>query len=102
MAAAALTSLASLSAEVVGHPLGGGALKMEPAEARRWLLPVIGDVDEGELDHIDEALKQGDSAQAAVLADDLFLRCGLGLSRSDILFLQKCTQEMRQWRMGSR
>lgn len=102
MAAAALTSLASLSAEVVGHPLGGGALKMEPAEARRWLLPVIDNVDDGELDQIDEALKRGNSTQAAELADSLFLRSGLGLSRSDILLLQKWTQELRRWRMGFR
>lgn len=39
VAASALTSLAQLSAEIEGHPLGGGALKFEPGEARKWLLP---------------------------------------------------------------
>ena len=36
------SSLATLSCEVEGHPLGGGMLKIEPREAQRILLPKPG------------------------------------------------------------
>lgn len=101
LAAAAVTSLAALSAELVGHPLGGGALKLEPAEARRWRLPVNGPTTEAVLAAIDAALRAGDGERATALADAYFLSHGLGLSDADIATLRTGVQTLRLRRMRS-
>ncbi|MGU3421819.1 SAM-dependent DNA methyltransferase [Methylobacterium sp. D54C] len=49
-------TLADLSCEVEGHPLGGGLLKLEPREAARVLLPAPGQVSAADGEAFREAL----------------------------------------------
>ena len=102
LAAAACTSLAALSAEVEGHHLGGGALKFEPCEARRWLLPARVAIAPGDLAEIDRALRQGDSSRATAVADAAFLAQGLGLSRQQVGALQEAARQLRDGRTKRR
>lgn len=102
LAAAASTSLAALSAEVEGHHLGGGALKFEPCEARRWLLPARVAVTRGDLAEIDRALRHGDSIRATAVADAAFLEQGLGLTRQQVGSLQEATRQLRAGRTKRR
>ncbi len=102
LAAAACTSLAALSAEVEGHHLGGGALKFEPCEARRWLLPARVDVESGVLLQIDRALRGGDSERATALADVVFLEQGLGLTRQQVAAVQEAAWNLRNGRAKRR
>ena len=98
VAAASLTGLAALSAELVGHALGGGALKLEPAEARRWLLPLVGAPDRQAVCAIDRALRQARWAEAVQRADHLFLEQGLGLPRHAVDQLWEATRRLRRQR----
>lgn len=99
LAAASLTSFARLSAELVGHPLGGGALKLEPIEAKQWLLLVVDCLDERILDRIDAALGSGALDQALALADQAVLAEGLGLSARSIQLLQDAVCEVQRRRL---
>ncbi len=82
-------SLSALSAEIEGHPLGGGMLKLEPGEARKVLLPAMHDHGlagfEEELDRI--CRKQG-IAEVRKRADEVILRGWLGLSARECELLQ--------------
>ncbi|MGC8488049.1 MAG: N-6 DNA methylase [Clostridia bacterium] len=100
LAAAAITSLARFSAEVTGHALGGGALKFEPAEARRWLLPYRDSVPDTELTTIHRLLAAGRSDEASRLADVWLLQKGLGLGNDQLRLLREGTQILRalRWR----
>lgn len=98
LAAASLTSLAQLSAELVGHPLGGGALKLEPNEARRWVLPTAPFVPWKVLAQIDLALRSGDRGMATRIANRFFLGDHLGLSTTDIETLDRGARILRSWR----
>lgn len=88
LAAAAITTLAQLSAEIEGHALGGGVLKMEPSEARQWVLPAFAQVDESVYSAIDLHLRRGQREAAASTADDVFLKQGIGLSDCECAILR--------------
>ena len=98
LAASAHTSLAFLSAEVEGHHLGGGALKFEPSEARRWMLPAGVAVPQDALAEIDMALRKGDPDLAWAVADRVFLVEGLGLSQHEVSSLQEAVRSLREGR----
>ncbi len=80
------SSLSQFSAEMEGHALGGGMLKLEPTEAERVLVPICppgwlpGEV----LDDWDRKARNGEGAGLQALADQIILREGLGLSGSEI------------------
>lgn len=105
LAAASLTSFAALSAEVVGHALGGGALKLEPGEARRWALPLLARGMPGTggrgttVDAIDALMNGGRVADAAEAADRLFLRAGLGLTAGEVRALRSAADVLRKQRL---
>ncbi len=101
LAAASITSLSSLSAEIVGHALGGGALKLEPSEARRWSLPVNQAPDEAALLAIDDHLRLGRHDEAVGIANDVFLKRGLGLSAHDVNILDEALLTLRRQRTKS-
>lgn len=78
------TSIARLSAQLEGHAMGGGMLKLEPREAERILLPslVAGcEVDALALE-IDSLLRGGRDDEARRLADNVTL-VAAGFTRSD-------------------
>jgi len=99
LVASSLTSLSLLSAEIEGHALGGGALKLEPGEARRLLLPVRVNVDEDLLLSLDHLLRQGKQAEASDLADDLFLMGGIGMSHAQVRILRNSLAHLRKNRL---
>lgn len=99
VAAAALTSFAALSAEVVGHVLGGGALKFEPAEARTWALPIHDALPDADLERLHMLMVNGQSEAAQALADQRLLTEGMGLSVSDIQDLKAAVATLRGVRL---
>lgn len=96
------TSLVRLSAEVEGHALGGGMLKLEPGEAERVVVPVPGSSDRldnlaAELDQT--ARREGDAACART-ADRQLLQKGLGLTAADCRLLRDAAEALRNRRMS--
>lgn len=101
LAAAAISTLSQLSAEVEGHALGGGALKFEPSEARRWALPAKVPMHSDVIDKIDHLLREGHMAAASAVADELFLDEGLGLDRGQLATLRDGLAHLRRLRNRS-
>jgi adenine-specific DNA-methyltransferase len=96
------TSLTRLSAEIEGHSLGGGMLKLEPTEAERVMVPFAAKKDNldtlaAELDQV--ARSRGDEACAS-LADQHLLRRRLGLSAADVRLLRDSALLLRERRIG--
>lgn len=93
------TSLTALSAELEGHSLGGGMLKMEPREAGNVLV-ALPDVD---LDHhladLDRLVRAGQADEARERADDLVLRRGLGLTTAEISALRDAWRTLQRRRL---
>ncbi len=113
LALAALTSLTELSAELEGHALGGGLLKLEPSEALRLALPLPVAGDEGAPPGIDRrliaaaaaadrALRAGDGAEARCIADGALLLGRWGLAQGDRAALVGAAERLRALRRGSR
>ena len=102
LCAAAQSTLAFLSAEIEGHHLGGGALKFEPSEARRWILPAGVTVPPEAMAEMDEALRKADPARASAIADRVFLVEGLGLSQREVASLQDAVRRLREGRSRRR
>jgi adenine-specific DNA methylase len=98
------TSLTHLSAEIEGHSMGGGMLKLEPSEAARVLLatPDLGPQKIKQLSRqLDQMLRGGQREAAQTLADQVVLQQGLGLSAADCQRLSKAADGLRM-RRGSR
>ncbi len=78
------TSLTFLSAELEGHSLGGGMLKLEPGEARKVLMALPDNLEAERLDRayreIDSALRRQDLEAALDIGDAFILRQGLDYS----------------------
>jgi len=83
-----LTSLTTLSAELEGHALGGGMLKLEPVATRRLLIPLPTPIPAGLLKRLDALVRSGHRGEALAIADELVLREGLGLSAKDCRLLR--------------
>jgi adenine-specific DNA-methyltransferase len=98
------TSLSKLSAEIEGHPLGGGMLKLEPTEAERVLVahPVSGQhrLDDLALD-LDAMVRAGHEKDAQRRADEEVLVKRLGLSRTECFLLAKTADNLRNRRSGN-
>ena len=99
LAALWLTSLSRISAEIEGHSLGGGMLKLEPTEAGRVLIPGTL-MDAGLAGELDQLLRAGRDADANSLVDDVVLRGGLGLSQLDCERLRQGAALLRERRGG--
>ncbi len=95
------TSLTSLSAEIEGHSMGGGMLKLEPSEAQRTIvaIPSFGtNAIKPLVQEIDILLRQGEWEAANSLADKAILKEGMGLSDSEILLLRQGADQLRHRR----
>lgn len=92
VAALWLTSLVKLSAEIEGHALGGGMLKLEPGEADNCLIPSPAHLN-GELQllhrDLDELIRCGREVEARQLADERILRWTIGLSSTECRLLRE-------------
>jgi len=90
------TSLARLSAELEGHPMGGGMLKLEPGEAERVLLPRLEAEKLAPLaDELKVLMQKGRLREAQSLADQRVLREGLGLSEKEVAALRDGADYLR-------
>lgn len=97
LAASFLSSLTQLSAEIEGHGMGGGLLKLEPREADQLLIARVLPSDEliAELDYL---LRSGWTARAHALADKAVLKDGLGLTDRECGLLTEGVQTLRNRR----
>lgn len=84
------TSLSRLSAEIEGHPLGGGMLKLEPTEAENTIVAMPkGDSRSFNwiYSELDLMVRSGNDTEARDLADRHILSNDLGLSKMDCVLL---------------
>ena len=101
--AAFYTSLTQLSAEIEGHGLGGGALKLEPGEAKQLLLPtgaVLGKIRQSLVDEIDRALRRGELDEAVALGDRYVLQDALGFTTAQVAEIKHGVLLLRNRRRG--
>ncbi|AFM23340.1 N-6 DNA methylase [Desulfomonile tiedjei] len=83
-------SLTGLSAEIEGHALGGGMLKMEPGEARKVILPAIASTDLDVFgEEVDCIYRSSGIEVARRTVDREILQKLLGLSKRDCELLAK-------------
>lgn len=92
------TSLTSLSAELEGHALGGGMLKLEPSEARQVLIATPTGNFEGLEAELGSLLRAGGTGEAHGLADRTLLQNGLGLTTKECATLRDAAQTLRDRR----
>jgi len=98
LAATWQTSLTQLSAEVEGHAMGGGLLKLEPREAARVLIatpPIEDDL----LVTLDPLIRNGQNLEVQASVDRAVLRNGLGLSERDCRTLREAIKVLRTRRL---
>jgi adenine-specific DNA-methyltransferase len=95
------TSLTRLSVEIQGHALGGGMLKVEPAEAESCLvagadLPnrILGPLAE----ELDNLIRTGKEDEAQRKADDYILREHVGLSYNECNYLKEAASMLKRRR----
>ena len=98
------TSLTFLSAEIEGHSLGGGMLKLEPSEAKKVLMALPKNIPPGELDtayeQIDQRLRENDLDAALDIGDKLILRKALELEAGACELLRQGYHYLRDRRMN--
>jgi hypothetical protein len=82
-----LTSVFQASTTINARHKGGGLVKLEPSDANRSLLPAV-DVSSKDVRQLDGLVRADRWCDAILLADDIVLRRGLALSRSQISQLQ--------------
>lgn len=106
LAAAALSSLSELSAELEGHALGGGLLKLEPSAAQALLLPLpaapSAEVDAVQWRAFERLVRRGDRDGARSAADAAYLNSIPGVGERGADILAAAAAELRELRRGSR
>jgi adenine-specific DNA-methyltransferase len=97
------SSLTQLSAEVEGHAMGGGLLKLEPSEAERVVLALPGtDLPRNPLEALDTLSRHGRTGIAQATVDRMVLQNHVGLSRLECRTLQEATEALRTRRLPQR
>lgn len=92
------TSLTRLSAEIEGHAMGGGMLKLEPGEAEKVVLATPGlapESLEALSQELDSLVRAGRLEAAQDLADEVVLVQGLRLTRAEIGLLRSATKVLQ-------
>ena len=97
--AAFLNSLTFAFSEILGSSYGGGVLELEPNEAEKLPLPLIG-AEALNLVQIDQLLKEKGIEAVLDLTDQFLLREGLGLSLTEIRTVRKIWQKLRDRRIN--
>ena len=96
-----LTSAVSTWAELHGRRYGGGVLKMEPSTWNRVPVPMVQGM-EGSFNELNRLMRCGLETEARALADDLVLRDGLGLAKTDVRRLQRAHAKLSAQRRPPR
>jgi adenine-specific DNA-methyltransferase len=96
------TSLTRLSVEIEGHALGGGMLKLEPAEAGNVLVPSPGTSAARKLaelaEELDELVRNDNEEAAHARADSVILNEMLGLGAAECKLLRSAAITLRSRR----
>lgn len=101
LAVAWRTSLTELSAELEGHALGGGMLKLEPREAGRVLLALPpGDQWSAQCETLDVLARTATPETLRATVDSLILRDYLDLPEKDCRCLRDAASVLRARRLG--
>jgi hypothetical protein len=74
-------------------------LELEPNEAERLPLPLIG-ADNLDVDHLDRLLRAGNIYAALDITDDILLKKGLGLSTQETKRLRTIWEKLRDRRIN--
>jgi adenine-specific DNA-methyltransferase len=97
--AAFMNSLTFAFSEVIGRSYGGGVLELEPNEAEKLLLPLIG-ADTLDLSQLDALARAGNISAILDITDEVLLRRGLGLSDTEICLLRTMWQKLSNRRVN--
>lgn len=93
------SSLTMLSAEIEGHAMGGGLLKLEPSEAGRVLLAVPAKPPHPDVaGSLDVLARHASPATARATVDRMLLRDELGLTESECKSIRVATDALRDRR----
>ncbi len=92
-----VNSVSFASSEVLGRSYGGGILELEPREAEKLPIPFSENY-EVDVDYLDRKLRAGDLEAALDHGDDVLLREGCGLSKTDIGRARSAWQRLRDRR----
>jgi adenine-specific DNA-methyltransferase len=98
------TSLTFLSAEIEGHSLGGGMLKLEPSELKNVLIALPDKLSKADINRaykqIDQKLRARDIEGALDIGDALILERGLGFPHFECNLLRRGYCYLRDRRMN--
>ncbi len=83
-----LTSLVSVWAELHARRYGGGVLKLEPSTLSNVPVPLVSDAAHA-FDELDKLMRAGREDEARMRADEIVLRNGLNVPKSDVRLLQQ-------------
>ena len=84
---------------MIGRSFGGGVLELEPNEAEKLPLPLLG-ADTLDLNELDKLLREGNIAVTLDITDEVLLRQGMGLSPGDTKMLRTIWQKLRDRRVN--
>ena len=93
-----ITTFVALWSELNGRRYGGGVLKLDLTTLCRLPVPILPEAVTA-FRCVDETLRRGDEAAARALADDVVLRRGLGVSRTDIKLMRDALTELTRQRV---
>jgi adenine-specific DNA-methyltransferase len=99
LAVAFLNSLTFAFSEVLGRSYGGGVLELEPTEAEKIPVPLLG-ADALDFAAQNQLLTHGRLNDALEESDRVLLRGALGLSESDVRSLRRIWQKLMGRRHG--
>ncbi len=97
--AAFLNSLTFAFSEIIGRSYGGGVLELEPNEAEKLPLPLMG-ADCLDLIELDGLLREGNISTALDITDEVLLRRAMGLSFEETRMLRNIWQKLRDRRVN--
>ncbi len=98
-AAAFLNSLTFAFSEITGRSYGGGVLELEPNEAEKLPLPLIG-ADTLNIQQLDSLLREGNINAALDITDRVLLSEGLGLTSEETKMLRTIWQKLHDRRIN--
>ncbi len=99
VAASFLNSLTFAFSEITGRSYGGGVLELEPNEAEKLPLPLVG-ADALDLNELDRLLRAGAIESVLDITDEVLLRKGMGLSVIETKMLRSIWQKLRDRRIN--
>ena len=99
VATAFLNSLTFAFSEILGRSYGGGVLELEPNEAEKLPLPLMG-ADSLDLNELDRLLRRGEISAVLDITDEVLLRQAMGLSIEETRMLRNIWQKLRDRRVN--